>query len=165
MNPIEIHYTLTLSQYMAACAAHWKAHRQGTLTQFLVGSIGVGVGLATIKFVAWPPISYALVAMGVAIWMVPILRSWLYRRAYREAKKYTENIHATFTTQGIHIESAEGKSDLKWSFYSKYLNARDYVLLYMTRQSFSVIPKSAFADESEAERFIRLVDANLERTR
>ena len=163
MNPIEIHYTLTLSEFMAACSAHWKATRQSTLSQMIAGIVGVGVGIAVMNFIRW--LAIALVIVGVLIWSVSWLRWILYRRAFRESKKYTENIHAVFSHDGIHIDSAAGTSDLKWEFYSKYLDSRDFVLLYMTRQQFSVIPKSAFADEHETKRFVDLVDSRLERAR
>ena len=163
MNPIEIHYSLTIKEFMQACAAHWKATRQSTLTQIVAGSIGVAVGLIAMDFVPW--LAMALVIVGVAIWGVSLLRWVLYRRAFREAKKYTENIHAIFSHDGIHIDSAEGTSDLNWGFYSKYRDTGDFVLLYMTRHQFSVIPKSAFADEHEKRRFVDLVDSRLEQAR
>lgn len=165
MNPIEIHYTLTLAEFMRACSAHWRATRQGTAFQFAAGLIGVAVGAIALEFdfVRW--LSIALIVVGVAIWSVAILRWIVYRRAFFEAKKYTENIHAVFSHDGIHIDSAEGTSDLKWTFYSKYRETREFVLLYMTRHQFSVIPKSALADENEVKRFVDLVDSRIERAR
>jgi hypothetical protein len=163
MNAIEIHYTLTLAQFMQACSAHWKATRQGTLTQIVAGSIGVGVGLLAMDFAEW--LAIALVVVGVAIWGVSLLRWVMYRRTFHEAKKYTQNIHAIFSHDGIHIDSAEGTSDLNWGFYSKYRDTRDFVLLYMTRHQFSIIPKSAFASVDEAKRFVDLVDARVEQAR
>jgi hypothetical protein len=163
MNPIDIRYTLTLPKFMKACSAHWKAHRQGTLSQLVAGSVGVVMAVVAWDFVRG--LAIALLVVGVMIWCVPVLRWFLYRRAFGEAKKYTEDIHAVFSHDGIHIDSAEGTSDLNWGFYSKYIDTPEFVLLYMTRHQFSVIPKSAFTDEAEAKRFADLVDARLERAR
>ena len=163
MDPIEIRYTLTQDEFMKACSAHWRAHRQGTSSQVIAGSVGVVMAI-----VAWDLVhilAVALLVVGLLIWCVPVLRWLLYRRAFREAKKYTEDIHAVFSHDGIHIDSAEGTSDLNWGFYSKYIETPDFVLLYMTRHQFSVIPKSAFTGADQALRFVDLVDSRLERSR
>ena len=163
MNPIEIRYSLTLPEFMAACSAHWKAHRQGSVWSICAGLVGIAAGIASLDFVRW--LGIALIAAGaLMLWFVWI-RWFLWRRAFCESRKYTEDIHLVVSQNGIHVESAEGTSDLNWGFYSKYLDTRDFVLLYMTRHSFSIIPKSAFKSEEQAERFVTLVMSQLEPTR
>jgi hypothetical protein len=90
------------------------------------------------------------------------LRSYTWRRAFRGAKKYTDNILLEVSTDGLHVECADGTSDLKWSFFSWYLDTPDYVMLYITKHRFSVIPKKAFADDGRLAQFMELVENNLE---
>jgi len=163
MEPIRIRYSLTLPEFMKACSAHWKAHRQGSVFQICAGLVGIGVGIATLNFVQW--LAVALIVVGCCMLLVVLLRWILWRRAFRESRKYTQDIRVEVSHAGLHVESAEGTSDLNWGFYSKYLDTRDFVLLYMTRHSFSVIPKSAFESEEQARQFVTLVESHLEQTR
>ena len=163
MNPIEIRYSLTLPEFMRACSAHWRAQRQGSVFQMGAGLVGIAAGIAALDFVQW--LAIALIIVGALMLLIVWMRWLLWRRAFRESRKYTEDIFVVASHDGLHVESAEGTSDLKWGFYSKYLDTREFVLLYMTRHSFSVIPKSAFASEQEAKRFVELVESHLEKTR
>ena len=165
MNPIEIHYTLSLQQFMQACSYHWNATWQGNRLQFGAGLLGLVVGVLSLEILSVDWLAIALIIVSIAIWGVAILRWFVSRYMYRAAKKYTENITAIFSHDGIHVESAEGTSDLRWTFYSKYRDTPNYVLLYVTWQQFSIIPKSAFADENELKRFVDLVDSRIERAR
>ena len=163
METFDIRYSLTLQQFMAASSAHWRAHRQGAAFQICAGLLGIAVGITALSLVEW--LAIALIIVGILMLCVVWLRWVIWRRAFRESRKYTEDIHVVANHDGLHIESAEGTSDLNWGFYSKYLDTRDYVILYMTRHSFSIIPKTAFESPEHAERFITLVSSHLEPTR
>jgi hypothetical protein len=83
----------------------------------------------------------------------------------RDAKKYNEDISVVITDDSIHVETAEGKSDLNWGFFTSYLGTPEHMLLYMTRRSFSVIPKSAFPDKQRVQIFVDLVNYKLTKIR
>ncbi|NJL86984.1 MAG: YcxB family protein [Leptolyngbyaceae cyanobacterium SM1_1_3] len=98
----------------------------------------------------------ALITLGCALLGLIGLRQVIWRRAFWDARKYHGEIFVTFSSDRIHVESLEGESNLKWGFFSAYLDTPKYILLYTTKRDFSVIPKSAF-DEPQAEEAFRLL--------
>jgi hypothetical protein len=160
MSRIEISYTLTQSEFMAAAEAHWKAQGVGTASSVFVG-LGVAL-LGGLIVVPFPWFGWVFLILGAILLTLSGARWWIWCRAFKEARKYTEAIHVVFAEEGIHVDSAEGTSDLNWTFYSSYLDVPDHVLLYMTKRAFSVIPKSAFGGEEDLREFLRLVELRLE---
>ncbi|MBT3290302.1 MAG: hypothetical protein HN849_09265 [Victivallales bacterium] len=160
MSRIEVSYSLTQEQFMAAVEASWKA--QGVSTRFcvLIGLAVVLVAGASMPFASW--LGWPLLWLGAVLLAVAAIRTRVWRRAFQAARKYTQSIHVVFTDENIHVDSAEGTSDLNWTFYSAYRDIPDYVLLYMTRHAFSAIPKSAFDNEEDLRTVLRLADAELE---
>jgi hypothetical protein len=159
-SPLELRYSLTLPEFMAAANAHWRRRGAGTVSCVVTAVLACLVGLLARTVV--PTLSVVILVMGLVLLLITVVRSYTWRKAYREARKYTDSIRLVVSDDGIHVESAEGVSDLRWTFYSKYLVTPDYILLYMTSHAFSVIPMSAFADEADASRFRQLVENHLE---
>lgn len=161
MEPISIRYRLSEAEFMAACNAHWSARHQGSLVNLIAGGVGIVLGLVLLGYAyRWGGF---LVWLGILLQLITGLRSWLWRRAFRETKKFTDEIAVVFQEDSIHVESTEGKSDLNWSFYTWYLEAPGQVLLYTTKRHFSVIPKPAFPDAASLARFLELVGKKLKK--
>lgn len=159
MEPVSIHYRLSEKQFMVACNQHWSAHTQGSRMNILAGSVGVVTGLLLIPSMSW--LAIAITISGSMLLALTFLRSWLWRQAYRDARKFTDNITIALHDDRIHIETADGISDLQWSYYTWYLETDDFLLLYASKRIFSVIPKAAFPDEETKERFLGLVRSRL----
>lgn len=163
MKPIQIRYRLTLPEFMSACNAHWSAHRLGTLSNIITGVIGVIVGIFLLVSFSWPAI--VAIAAGVLLLFMTGIRWVLWRRAFRDARKYNDEILVRFENDIVHVESSEGKSDLRWNFFTWYLNTPTHVLLYTTKRNFSVIPKASFQDAQMVEEFVNIVRSKLQKIR
>lgn len=163
MDPITIRYRLTEPEFMRACGAHWSTLRQGTRSNVITGLLIVILGLAMLSFFFW--MALILTTVAGALILITGVRSLLWRKAFRDAKKYNRDILVVIKEDIVHVESAEGKSDLNWGFFSWYLDTPDYVLLYMTKRNFSVIPKSAFQDAQGLHAFVDIVKSKLEKIR
>ena len=161
MEPILIRYRMTESEFMEACRAHWSVQRLGLLSNTVVGVSGVLVGSVLFFFVT--KLALFLVAVGALLLLVTWLRSVLWTRAFRGAKKYHEDISVAIRDDSIHVESAEGRSELNWSFFTWYLDTPDHILLYTTKQNFSVIPKKSFPNTQAVAQFLTLVTERLRR--
>ena len=159
MTPIEITYRLTLQEFMAACHAHWNAHQQGARANSILSAIGIIVGAALLPF-HW--IGALLIFICIVLIAMVVGRSVIWRHAFLDNKKFTAPISLIFGDETIHVDSLDGTSDLKWSAYSGYLETSEYILLYMTRRTFSVIPKSAFANAATVRDFVGLVGSKLQ---
>ena len=158
MTPIAITYRLTLQEFMAACHAHWNAHQQGARANSIFGVVGVIVGAALFP-IHWT--GALLIVIGFVLIAMVIGRSLIWRHAFLDNKKFTAPISLVFGDETIHVETIDGTSDLKWSAYSGYLETSEYILLYMTRRTFSVIPKSAFANVNQVRDFMNFVGSKL----
>ena len=158
MLPVAITYQLTLPEFMTACNAHWVARKQGSRLHLIQGLIACVLGMALWPIHAWCLI---LVLPGAALILMVVGRSILWRRAFHQARKFSGEISIRFTDEIIHVETIDGVSELKWSIYCEYLDIPDFVLLYLTPQSFSVIPKSAFLNPIDRQNFINLVNRKL----
>jgi hypothetical protein len=163
MDPISIRYRMTAPEFMTACDAHWSANGQGSRSNVITGIIGLILGLALLSILFW--LALLLVAVGAILLAITWVRSLIWRRAFRAAKKYNADISVVIKDDCVHVENAEGKSDLNWSFFTWYRDTPDHVLLYMTKRSFSVIPKSAFPDQQRVQTFVDLVKSKLEKAR
>jgi hypothetical protein len=133
------------------------------MSNLVASTVAIVVGLALLFFVSW--VAVILVAVGGLLLLITWLRSFLWRRAFREAKKYNDDIAVVINDDNVHVESAEGKSDINWGFFSWYIDTPEHVLLYMTKRNFSVIPKSAFKDEQSVQSFVELVRSKLMKIR
>ena len=163
MKPIQVRYRLTLPEFMSACNAHWRAQRLGTLSNIITGVIGVVLGIFLLALFFW--LAIVAIAAGVLLLFMTGIRWVLWRRAFRDARKYTDDILVRFDNDIVHVESSEGKSDLRWNFFTWYLETSTHVLLYTTRRNFSVLPKVSFQDAQSAEEFMNIVRAKLQKIR
>lgn len=163
MEPIAIRYRMTEPSFMKACNAHWSAHRQSTMSNVVASAVAIALGLALL----FPMFCLGLIlaTVGGLLLLITGVRSVIWRRAFRGAKKYNDEISVIINDDSVHIESAEGKSDLNWGFFSWYLDTPEHVLLYMTKRSFSAIPKSAFQEARHVQSFIGLVESKLDKIR
>lgn len=158
--PLRATYRLSEAEFMNACERHWKALGQGS-------AMGVNIGLAAVLlggFLAWRfpwglahKLCLAIVAVGGLFPVVILVRGWVWRRAYRGAKKFHDNITIAFNEDSIHVETAAGVSDLNWTAYRRFRELGDYFILYMSTHTFSVIPATAFspADREELRTLLR----------
>lgn len=158
MTPIAFTYRLTLPAFMAACHEHWKVHKQGARANSILGVIGIIAGAALFPF-HW--IGALLILVCIVLIAMVIGRSILWRYAFLDNKKFTAPISLIFSDESIHVETIDGVSDLNWSVYSGYLETPEYVLLYMTHRTFSVIPKSAFSNFETTQDFVNLVSSKI----
>jgi len=163
MEPIAIRYRMTEPSFMKACNAHWSAHRQSTMSNVVASAVAIVLGLALLFLMFW--LGLILAAVGGLLLLITWLRSVIWRRAFRGAKKYNNDISVVIKDGSVQVESAEGKSDLNWGFFSWYLDTPEHVLRYMSKRSFSVIPKSAFQDAAQVRSFIGLVESKLDKIR
>lgn len=160
MDALTATYSVSEADFMKACEAHWRARKMGSALGTLVGLAAVLLGAA----VAWlypsgviHKLALAIVVVGGVYPLVIILRYFIWRKAYRDARKFQDSIAVTFTDDGIHVESAAGVSDLNWSAYNRFLMTPDFYILYMARNTFSVIPRTAFnaADRDALEQLLK----------
>ena len=162
MNVFKVRYRLSLSEFMAARNEHWAVNKQGSRTNLILGTIAVVVGVAMWSVGFW---GKAFLIIGAFLIVMVVGRSCLWRRAYHQTQKFASDIVVEFSDEQIHVETADGTSELKWTTYNRFRDSAKYVLLYLPGSQFSVIPKSAFLSDEETQRFLALLKSKLTQVR
>ena len=159
-NKIAATYRLTEDQYMLACRQHWQHHKQTGQTNIAFGSVAVLGGIGFMFLQVW--LGLLLIFVGSILIAMTLLRSYWWRKAFRDTNYYQQDITTVFSEDNIAVKTSQGDSLLKWSFYESYLETKDFFLLYMNRKAghFSVIPKTLF-DKQQTEQFSKLLSEKL----
>jgi len=151
MKKISLQYNISLKDFLDAYEYHWRLNKLGTKSNSLLALTGIIIGLFSfvINYIAGIVISVCSVILIVII----MLRKFLYTRAFKNSPKYVSEIKVLFTDNNIVTENAAGKSELNWSIYNKFIENKDYFLLYLSNNSFSIIPKRAFQKNEDLDDF------------
>jgi len=155
-----IEYQLSESEYLSACSENWKARGLGSKNNCIIGVIGVGCGLLGALTQDWPWL-HVITGTSAILLILVWLRIIVHKRAYRESKKYSDTIKVTYDNSSMNVETIDGKSELKWTYFTAYLDTPEFILLYYTKHHFSSIPKCAFPDPASLQAFEENVKANM----
>ncbi len=161
MEPISIEYQLTKKEFLQACNYHWNSHKVGIKSMIILGIVGIALGsiLICLKFLT--ELAVAFVILSIILLILPLIRHIIWQKSFDNNKKFHNKTKVVFDDNLLHVKGALGSSELKWDIYSNYLETPEYVLLYMTKRNFSVIPKYAFESQYSLTSFINLVKSKL----
>jgi len=101
---------------------------------------------------------YLVGAVPTIILLVPLgtlVRVWIIRRTPSVSGKR----RYTFSDEGIKIEFDAATLELKWTFYTRIKETRDFFLLYVTGSFCNIVPKRSFVNSEQLEFFRSLVHA------
>lgn len=154
-----IRYRISARDFMAAYEAHWSARHIGTRANLIAGALALLLSGAVLPLARRP--AWFLAATGLVLLGLTGLRLLIWRKAYQGARKYQAEIVLTIAATGVRIETAHGRSELTWDFFSAFRETSDYLLLYLTRRTFSIIPQRAFPDAATRARALALVRQRL----
>ena len=65
------------------------------------------------------------------------------------------------SSDGLAMDSPLGKQQAAWASYATVLESADLFLLYTARNAYAPLPKRAFADREDLERFRELIRASI----
>jgi len=89
------------------------------------------------------------------------IRPFVIRRWFKHNPKFTETYHLVLDRSGIQFRTKSIDSRITWEHYTKVLEDDRLWLLVYGRRMYSVIPKRAFKDDNEMDRFRSLVAQNI----
>jgi hypothetical protein len=87
----------------------------------------------------------------------PLIVRW----QFKSTPKFNERNTIIFDVDGIHFRTPTIDARLKWETYSEMLENEKVFLLIYGKRMYSVIPKRAFQDGAESDRFRALVEQRL----
>ena len=156
-------YQIDEAEFMHAARAYWSYRGIGDRGSWLLAAFSALAGLGLVFWgigVGWVWVCAAFVFVAITL-----LRNVLWRLGYRRMVKYSAPINASFSSDSVRTDSAEGHSNLPWSTFTKYAETPDYFFLMLPRRGLSIIPKNACKDDWEVETLRDLITANLPRAK
>lgn len=96
------------------------------------------------------------------IGIVPYLKA---KKAYKVNKIGETENYIALSEEGVYISSSWGELNMKWDEVYKVVEYGDSYALYVSVGSASLIPKSRFKNKGEINKFIRLLESNMDKTK
>ncbi len=161
MSTISVTYSLSENDFMHAARALWSYEAIGDTGNVIIAIVCATVGPLLLIYgqqLGWLVLAIAVFFLGLT-WA----RNVIWRRSYRKMEKYTAPITAAFSDTSVAVNSAQGSSDLPWSYFKTYAETPDYFFLTAPKRGLSIIPKSAFATEETLDQTRAYMAANLPR--
>ncbi len=150
----QLKYSISEAQFIEAFEAHWKSKNLSSKSNLILGVGAISLGAVLYFLTNFGGI--LLATIGTILILMVVLRLFLHRRAYRDNTKYKGEIEVIFTEEHIEVKSTEGESKLNWSLFQKHLITQNFILLYISQNTFSIIPKPALDEDLES--FLELIE-------
>ena len=160
---MEFEVAITLDDYRKASLLHTKLTPMLTYIFAAVFLVLVILGIATFERDTAISILFFMAAL---VFIVPralirhIFLPEMALRAYSEQKTLHVPYLYRASDDGLTVSSKYGESRLPWDHLMKWRADSQLLLLYHTRSHFFIIPKRAFASESEVGRLLDTLTRN-----
>jgi hypothetical protein len=160
METVNLSFRYVEQDYVRALRAHYASRL------WLPLDIAVVVGVAIIGAYEWRSGSHGfgitlLCLSGIFALMLVAAFAVIPTIAFRRQPKFRDEYSLTFSPLGIHFQTANIDSDLKWGMYTGALVDAHSFILYYGSQQFTVIPKRVFRDVSQRQTFEQLLVRNV----
>ena len=160
METVNLSFRYAEQDYVRALRAHYASRLRLPL------DIAVIVGVAVVGAYEWSVGSHGfgitlLCVSGIFALMLIAAFAVIPTIAFRRQLKFRDEYSLTFSPQGIHFQTANIDSDLKWGMYTGALVDAYSFILYYGSQQFTVVPKRVFRDISQRQTFEQLLVRNV----
>lgn len=104
---------------------------------------------------------FVMVGLGCIIWYVGMMLLIRFNQTLqiKRIPAYGMTLHYTVTEAGLRSTVGELETFLPWNLVLKSMATPDGVLVYPQSNMFNWLPKTAFASESDYDRFLHLISA------
>ena len=165
-DSITFKFTLTEEDFVQTSHAHAVSQKRWWITWAVFFGLWI-VPLAAVlldKGLAGDAL-YRLLPFLAGVASVAVLFAlawwWQPRRAARSSPYLGVEMAGVASGDGLAMDSPLGKQQAAWADYSTVLESADHFLLYLAKNSYAPLPKRAFADREDLDRFRELVRANI----
>ena len=155
-DPVVLEFDNRLAEHLAAERLYyrstfwWKGDKVVALVMLAMGiyaTIAVGPRWWTL---VWFP-------LAVLEWFNLLsLRPLQIRFFFSRNPKLAERYHLTFSDSGIDFRTTSLESKIAWTHYTRLLENQALILLLYGTRMYTVIPKRAFIDGEQHDRFMAL---------
>jgi hypothetical protein len=156
-----INFFLQWEEYFAA-QEFFRRRRQSFAPEWVWGGLLILVGVILLVIGASGILAAGVVVFGLAILFgAPIARRWTSKRKWQREPLYHTEHEVSFGEDGVHFRMGQVESNLDWKYYQRLLESQDGLLLVYGDESFNLLPKRAFANETLINTFRALAQKKL----
>jgi hypothetical protein len=155
-----LNYEITPSEHLEMLRVRFGVRAR--LGRIVVDFVGIAFGALCWHLFGETWIVVIAVFVGLAIAQI-FQPSILHRRIYNRNPQLFEMRRVTFTQEGIKSETATGTIEVKWTAFQKFKETSNLFLAYQTKDVVGIVPKRAFANSEELERFRELLASKMPR--
>ncbi len=158
-----IDFFLKWEEYFAA-QEFFRRSRGGLSSESVFGLslFLLGLLLVFIEGAGWVAIC-AIVLGLVVIFSAPLVRRLTSKIHWDREPLFQTRHRVAASDEGVYFQMGEIESNLDWRYYQRLLESPTGFLLVYGGDSFNYLPKSAFADDEQIDRFRALAARKLRR--
>lgn len=97
----------------------------------------------------------------IVIFGVPLMRRWASKRKWNREPLYQTEHEIAFSDEGVYFRMGQIESNLVWHYYQRLVEGPDGFLLVYGNDSFNLLPKRAFTDDTLVQEFRALASKKL----
>lgn len=164
--PIKIEFDPRVEEHVSASRLYYSKRSKWAKTDKVVALLLVVFGTALVILVGiqwWTVIWFPLAILEFfnLLSIDPLVVRW----QFKATPKFNERNTLTFDDEGIHFQTSTIDARLRWDTYNEMFENNEVFLLIYGKRMYSVIPKRAFKNEEEEDRFRQLAGLRLNATR
>jgi len=160
-NEVSVEYSLRLSDVYTPLQWSWPNLRRWVLVLIIWCAVNDLCLSQTSYFRSFPegaPLgSYVILAAILAtVWLVvyPFYQVW---SLFRSTPAFRRPRSVTFSANGIHFESEDGRGDWKWSAFARIIETRGNFVFAQSSRSATYVPKRHFHTPDEIQALRKLI--------
>lgn len=162
METVALTFRYTQEEYVRAEKQQLLASKIITKTSVIIIPLCVLFTIACGMLVSWSALTiFGLVISVAALLILCILSFYMPIYQFKQTEKYHEDYNLTFSKEGIEFKTSSIRSSLSWSVYSACWESNAFYFLIQAPRVYAMIPKRAFRNLEEQERFEEIVTSGL----
>lgn len=154
----KIEYRLTFEEYIEAQRIYIKTSPYTYYGYWVLGILGIIVGIAGIVIVPAMIAGYCAVLLGAFLVLsVTLFHRLRVARLWKKEPNISKPLFVDISEDDLHIISAHEEGIIKWEAFNRFMETKKIFMIFRQRSMFNVIPKRVFGDLNEVEKFRKLL--------
>ena len=146
----KVEHQLTFDEYLEGQRAYIKTSPFTYYIYWVLGLLGIFVGVIGIVVVPGVAASYIVVLLGT---YVVLSVSFFYRlrvtRIWKKEPSINKSLTVEISEDGLHVVSSHEDGRIKWSAFTHFMETKSLFIIFRQRNMFNAIPKRVFSGSSE----------------
>lgn len=156
-------YAVDEATFMRSCHALWAYRAIGRWGNFAIAGAIIACAILLIWKGVPGPVAPLLVAGGLVIVAMDLLRDWLWRRQFRRAIALQGVQSVKITAQGVASRPDDDAIFRPWRSFQCFARTDEFLFIIIDQRHFLSIPLAAFSDAQAAAGCEAMLVAHLRR--